>query len=75
MSTKTHYEKELDFFLKTLEYSKIAFHKANGNDLSTTDVDLGVRKDIGFSDNFAHLKKIFEHEAKKQSITYRERTI
>lgn len=70
MSRKIHYEKELDFFLKTLEYSKITFHKANGNDLSTADVDLGVRKDIGLSDNFAHLKKIFEQEAKKQSIVY-----
>lgn len=70
MTQNIHYEKELNFFLQTLQYSKIAFHKASGKDLSTGDVDLGVRKDIGLSDNFAHLKKIFEQEARKQSIIY-----
>lgn len=70
MIKKVNYEKELDFFLKTLEYSKINFHKAVGNDLSTGDVDLGVRKDIGLYDNFSNIRKIFEHEAKKQSLVY-----
>lgn len=70
MAKDIHYEKELNFFLKTLEYSKIGFHRAKGNTLSTKDVDMGIRKDIGLSENFAHLKKIFEKESKKQSITY-----
>ena len=70
MTKDIHYNKELEFFLKTLEYSKIDFYRATGKNLSTKDVDLGIRKDIGLSDNFAHLKKIFKQESKKQSITY-----
>lgn len=64
------YEKELDFFIRTLEYSKISYHKELGLQLSAGDVDMGIRKDIGLSDNFSHLKKIFEQESKKRSLIY-----
>jgi len=64
------YQKELDFFIKTLEYSKISYLKAPGTQLTAGDVDLGVRKDIGLSGDFTHLKKIFNQEAKKRSLIY-----
>ena len=70
MINTIYYEKELEFFLKTLEYSKIHFYKACGEELSTGDVDLGIRRSIGLSDNFTLLKKFFDHETKKRSLTY-----
>lgn len=70
MTNTVSYKKELDFFIKALEYSKITYHKAPGLDLSTSDVDLGIRRDLGLTDNFAHLRKIFEQETKKQSLSY-----
>lgn len=70
MSNNIYYEKELDFFLKTLTYSNIRTHKASIDDLTTDDVDLGIRKEIGLSDNFVHLNKIFEQEIKPKSLIY-----
>lgn len=64
------YEKELNFFLKTLEYSKVNLRKEVGFTLSAGDVDMGIRKALGLSDNFAHLRKIFEQESKKKSLIY-----
>lgn len=70
MNNTNHYQKELDFFLKTLEYSKITYHKAQGHLLSTKEIDLGIRKAIGISSDFAHLKKIFKQESQKRKLTY-----
>lgn len=64
------YEKELAFFMKALKYNKISHLKAPAISLATADVDLGVRKNIGLPDNFTHLKKIFQQEAKKRSLIY-----
>lgn len=70
MKNTISYEKELDFFIKTLEYSKISYSKAPGIHLSVGDVDLGIRKDIGLSNDFTHLKKTFEQDTKKNSLIY-----
>lgn len=70
MKHTNDYNKELNFFLKALKYNNVRFYVGCGNDLSTRDVDLGVRKDIGLSNNFVHLKKIFEQETKPQCIIY-----
>lgn len=70
MINNIHYEKEMDFFLKSLEYNKIHYYRADGSTLSIGDVDLGIRRDLGLSNNFAHLKKIFNQESKKRSLTY-----
>lgn len=70
MKYTNDYDKELNFFLKALKYNNLRFHTASTNDLSTHDVDLGVRKDIGLSNNFVHLKKIFGQETRQQCIVY-----
>lgn len=70
MKNTISYQKELDFFIKTLEYSKISCFKVPGIHLTAGDVDLGVRKDLGLTNDFTHLKKIIEQETTKKCVNY-----
>ena len=70
MQNTNHYEKELQFFFKTLEYYNLKFHKTCINTITPSDVDYGIRKTNGLSDNFVHIRKFFEQEQKKQNILY-----
>lgn len=64
------YQAELDFFLNTLDYSKIDYHHAVADKMTAGDVDLGLRDEIGLSNSFLHLRRFFEKNLSPKSIVF-----
>ena len=70
MANTIHYEKELNFFFKALEYNSLTYHKEFINNISTDMIDFGIRKKMGLSSDFTHFKKAFSLESNPHRLIY-----
>lgn len=70
MAKNITYESELNFLFKILDYNKLPYHIGSIVEDFGSEIDLGLRKEIGLFDNLDALRKIYKKHIKGNSLIY-----